>query len=54
MNRLISRAVVVMLCRELGHDPDAVVAINVYPDRISVVYDHFIVGADVETLGGES
>jgi hypothetical protein len=56
VNRPVSRALLIGLCRALGHDPSAVASINVYPDRVSVVYDHFVDGgADesfADTIGG--
>lgn len=50
----LPRSFVIELCRILGHDPNDVTAINIYPNQVSVTYDHFISDTpypDVSTLG---
>lgn len=41
-NTRLNRDVVIALCEALGHDPNRVSSINLYPDRVTVTYDHFI------------
>jgi hypothetical protein len=41
-NIRVTRTVLVELCKVLGHDADRVSSINVYPDHVSVTYDHFV------------
>jgi hypothetical protein len=44
INPDLNRSTVIALCLELGHDPDRISSITLYPDRVSVTYEHFISG----------
>lgn len=52
-NARLDRSVVIALCEALGHDASRISSIAMYPDHVSVTYDHFISdqGADADVVG---
>lgn len=49
-NTRLDRSAVIALCKALEHDADRISSINIYPDRVTVTYDHFIVDMPDDTV----